>query len=107
MSYFCKACNLQAADYELINMHEQHAIGISMRSHLKIDMQFVHRTNIANYRKILRSHDLTTKERRFVEGRLGEEQEFLKQILEGISHPHTPPVLSGRRASMESLIKMT
>ena len=97
MSYFCKACNLQAADYELINMHEQHAIGISMRSHLKIDMQFVHRTNIANYRKILRSHDLTAEECRFVERRLGEEQAFLKQILEGISHPHTPTVLSGRR----------
>ena len=75
-------------------MHEQHAIAISMRSHLKIDMQFVHRTNIANYRKILRTRDLTNEERRFVERRVGEEQAFLKKNHGGISHPYTPTILS-------------
>ena len=79
-----------------------------MRSHLTIDMQFVHRTNIANYRKILRTRHLTIEERRFVERRLGEEQAFLKKNPGSTSHPYTPTILSQNElgdASTESLIK--
>jgi hypothetical protein len=47
--------------------------------------QFVHRTNIAKYRRILGTY-LTTEERRFVERRLAEEQALLQQLA-GIAMP--------------------
>ena len=41
--------------------------------------QFAHRANIERYRKILATY-LTAEERRFVEGRLAEEQLALQQL---------------------------
>ncbi len=52
--------------------------------------KFVHRDNIGRYRKILRTY-LTETERQFVERRLAEEEEALRDIVEasGVSFVHS------------------
>jgi hypothetical protein len=46
--------------------------------------QFVHRTNIAKYRRILGTY-LTPEERQFVERRLAEEQAALQQVVSAVT----------------------
>lgn len=50
--------------------------------------QFIHRTNIVRYRKILGTY-LTTDERHFVERRLAEEQAALQQLAGNIGNEAT------------------
>lgn len=50
-----------------------------MMSQSETTQQFVHRENIARYKKILGTH-LTAEERRFVERRVLEEQTSLQQL---------------------------
>jgi len=53
--------------------------------------QFVHRTNIVKYRRILGTY-LTSEERRFVERRLTEEQAALQQVAGSVAAADNSPL---------------